>query len=213
MMKEKRKPISKEEYIADPCGASSLAFWKAESFDIPEGMKIYREDEFSAEKCIGKDEPYFKLMHTLSSVPRAALSNEFELTCADAEELTEHINGCYDEERVSVDELKAYDRRKVFDASLWIAVRDRKTGKIVASGIAELDARIGEGSLEWVQVSHDYRRKGLGRFVVCELLNHLSQQADFVTVSGRVNGTDDPLSFYKSCGFDNQVIWHIVTLP
>lgn len=213
MMKEKRKPISKEEYIADPCGTSSLAFWKAESFDSPAGLKIYREDEFSAKKCLGRDEPYFKLMHTLSSVPHAALSDEFELTGADAEELTEHINGCYDEECVSVDELRDYAGRKVFDPSLWIAVRDRKTGKIVASGIAELDSRIGEGSLEWIQVSPDYRRKGLGCFVVCELLNRLSAKAGFVTVSGRVNNSTGPLSLYQSCGFTHPVIWHIVTLP
>ena len=202
--------VSREEYIKDPCEASSLAFWKAESFDVPKGVRIYREDEFDAESCSGSDEQYFKLMHTLESVPRVGLSDEFVLTGGEVEEFASHINECYVEEGVTVDELKAYTQRPVFDASLWIAVRERNNGRIVASGIAEFDTRIGEGILEWIQVSPEYRRKGLGRVVVCELLNRLEARADFVTVSGRVNGAGDPLSLYKSCGFGHQVIWHIV---
>ena len=210
MMKEKIKPISREEYTADPCGASSLAFWKAESFEVPAGVGIYREDEFRAESCPGKDEPYFKLVHTLSSVPRAKLSDELELTSAEVEEFADHINECYVEEGVTVDELKSYTQRPVFDASLWVAVRERNTGRNVASGIAEFDARISEGILEWIQVSPDYRHQGLGRVVVYELLKRLSEKAKFVTVSGRLNSASNPLSLYKSCGFGHEVIWHIV---
>ena len=210
MMKEKRMLISKEEYIADPCRASSLAFWKAETFKVPSGVRIYREDEFDMEKCCGTDEQYFKLVHTLSSVPQVALSDEYVITRAEIEEFAYHINECYVEEGVTADELKAYTKRDVYNPSLWIAIRERKTARIVASGIAEFDSRIGEGILEWIQVSPDYRRKGLGRFIVCELLSRMSGRAEFVTVSGRLNSASNPLSLYKSCGFGHQAIWHIV---
>ena len=74
------------------------------------------------------------------------------------------------------------------------------------------DRRIGEGILEWVQVSPTYRRKGLGRFVVCELLRRLRNEgASFATVSGRTQNKDRPLLLYLSCGFTDPVIWHVIT--
>lgn len=94
---------------------------------------------------------------------------------------------------------------------LWIAVKDNLTEKTVATGIAELDTRIGEGILEWIQVSPKYRRMGLGAFVVNELLNRMKGKADFVTVSGEVKNRTNPLALYERCGFSEKVIWHILT--
>ena len=45
----------------------------------------------------------------------------------------------------------------------------------MATGIAELDREIGEGVLEWIQVSKDYRRRELGSYLVCELLIKISK--------------------------------------
>lgn len=205
-----KKSVKQEEYLNAPCKASSLPFWKTEQIEIPSNIDIYREDEFDAASCVGRDEPYFKLMHNLLQVPDTVLQGEYVLSSANLEEFASHIGECYTEEGVTVDELKAYTERAVYDSSLWIAVRDRQIGRIVASGIAEVDSRIGEGVLEWIQVSPDYRRRGLGRFVVCELLKRLSDKAKFVTVSGKVNSAGNPLSLYKSCGFGHEVIWHIV---
>ena len=205
--------LTKESYLKDPCGASSLPFWKSEQIKIPANISIFREEDFDVAACPGHDEPYFKVISTFSQIPHPTLSDGHILTDVVIEELVQHINECYAEEGVSVDELKAYTERPVFDPSLWIAIRDRESGRIVASGIGEFDSRIGEGILEWIQVSPDHRRQGLGQIVVCELLNRLSGKADFVTVSGRVNNSSDPFSLYKSCGFGEPVIWHIVTSP
>lgn len=46
-----------------------------------------------------------------------------------------------------------------------LAVRDDYKERIVATGIVELDREIGEGVLKWIQVSKDYRRRGLGHSV------------------------------------------------
>lgn len=90
------------------------------------------------------------------------------------------------------------------------AVVDSATEKIAASGIAELDAEIGEGVLEWIQVSPAYRRRGLGEAIVRELLGRLKPMADFVTVSGRMNNETRPELLYKKCGFGDMVIWHVL---
>ena len=137
--------ISKEEYLADPCSASSLPFWKTEQFAVPENVSVFRDDEFDKEKCPGTDERYFKLIHDLRSIPRPVLPKGYELTAAGPEELAEHINACYTEERVTAEELAGYAGQETYDAELWIAVRDRATGKIAASGIGAFDARIHGG--------------------------------------------------------------------
>ena len=142
-------------------------------------------------------------------IERPALPRGYALYSGNMKELSEHIRLCYgggpDEA-----ELKEYNRHLAHDPSLFVMLKDEETGAIAASGIAELDPRIGEGILEWIQVSPAARRRGLGRFVVSELLWRMRDKADFVTVSGRLNDASDPLALYKSCGFGEQAVWHIL---
>ena len=111
---------------------------------------------------------------------------------------------------ISESELYAYTTRPVFHEKLWIAVRDRTNDLIVASGIAELDHEIGEGMLEWIQVSERYRGRGLGRFLVCELLWRMKDLASFTTVSGQCDNPTDPQRLYRKCGFTGTDVWHIL---
>lgn len=40
--------ISSEEYLRDPCGASSLPLWKTEQMEIPVNITVVREDQYTA---------------------------------------------------------------------------------------------------------------------------------------------------------------------
>ena len=202
--------MNAEQYLADPCGTSSLPYWKTEQFAVPEGICICRDDAFSTQSVEGVDEPYFKLMHDLRQVQPAALPAGFRLVSAGVADFARHINSCYGAEGVSEAELLAYRRRQTYDSALWLAVADAGNGALAATGIGELDGRIGEGILEWIQVSPAYRRRGLGRFLVCELLRRMQGRAQFATVSGRVNNPDKPFALYTGCGFKNPVIWHVI---
>ena len=202
--------MNAEQYLADPCGTSSLPYWKTVQFAVPEGICVYRDDAFSARSIEGVDEPYFKLMHDLRQVQPAALPAGFRLVSAGVADFARHINSCYDAEGLSEAELLAYRRRQTYNPGLWLAVADAGNGALAATGIGELDARIGEGILEWIQVSPAYRRRGLGRFLVCELLRRMQGRVQFATVSGRVNNPDMPFALYTACGFNNPVIWHVV---
>ena len=197
-------------YINNPCYASSLPFWKTCSIRIPNRITIIRDDQFDNSNIIGVDEPYFKLMHNLGNLSEPSLPNEFETTDGNFETFASHINKCYEKEGITLDELKDYSKRPVYDKSLWLAIKDSSTKEVVATAIGELDPTIKEGIIEWIQVSPDYRKRGLGKYLVLKLLNLMKKKAEFVTVSGKLHSPSNPIKLYESCGFDNLVIWHVI---
>ena len=202
-----------KSYCSDPCGASSLPFWKTEMVYVPNNLIIVTEKEYqngAARYKNGIDEPYFKLIHRMKQLETPILPDGFALTEIGVKEFARHIGVCYEEGGISETDLQEYKNHPVYDPFLWVAVKDELTGKTVATGIAELDARIGEGVLEWIQVSPTYRGKGLGAYLVNELLSRLKGKADFVTVSGKVKNRTNPLKLYENCGFSEKVIWHVV---
>ena len=94
---------------------------------------------------------------------------------------------------------------------MWLAVKDDRTGRIAASGIGELDSEIGEGVLEWIQVSGYCRGLGIGSCVVQELLLRMKRRAKFATVSGQCNNSTNPEALYRKSGFVGNDIWHILS--
>ncbi len=201
----------KAQYLENPCRASSIPYWKAISISVPENMQILHNDDFGASLLAQfTDEPYFRLMHDLQNINPAVIPDEFELCTATLADFANHINFCYGGSCVAEDELRNYTARKVYCPELWIAIKDIKTGKIAATGIAELDREIGEGILEWIQVSEQYRRCSLGRCIVNELLWRMKDMAKFVTVSGQCNNPWKPEKLYRKCGFTGNDIWHVL---
>ena len=203
--------ITKEQYLADPCKAASLPYWKAKSITVPGSMKILHHTEYrQGQYRQYADEPYFRLIHNLRDLPKPVLPQGYGRSTATLPEYAAHINRCYDRIGVTEEELEQYTRRPVYDAALWLAVRDDQTGDIVASGIAEWDREIGEGVLEWIQISPGHRGKGLGKYVVSELLWRLKEKAGFVTVSGQCGNTTNPEALYRKCGFKGNDVWHVL---
>ena len=206
--------MNRDIYLVDPCKASSLPFWKTEMVTVPDFLKIIRDNEYRQNRNkyeAYSDEPYFKLIHRMQDLQKPILPDRYSTVEIGVADFAHHIGECYADGGVSDSDLKKYINHPVYDPMLWIAVKDNLTEKTVATGIAELDTRIGEGILEWIQVSPKYRRMGLGAFVVNELLNRMKGKADFVTVSGKVKNRTNPLALYERCGFSEKVIWHILT--
>ena len=203
--------ITKEQYLADPCKAASIPYWKAKSITIPGGMKILHQDEFNDSKHQQYiDEPYFRLFRDLQGLSAPMLPQAYACCKASLCDFAAHINSCYNGIGVTEAELRSYITRPVYDAALWLAVKDDLTGNIIATGIAELDREIGEGVLEWIQVSEECRGRGLGSYIVSELLWRMKDEANFVTVSGRCNNPTNPERLYRKCGFTGNDVWHIL---
>ena len=203
--------INKEQYLANPCKATSIPYWKAKAITIPDGMLILHQNDFSeSEYQQYIDEPYFRLKHDMKSLSAPALPQGYSLCSATLPDFSAHINSCYDDIGITVEELQSYTSRLVYNAALWLAVKDIQTGKIVATGIADLDQEIGEGILEWIQVSKQYRGCGLGSYIVSELLWRMRDGAQFATVSGQCHNPTNPEALYRKCGFSGNDIWHIL---
>lgn len=202
--------ISKEEYLRDPCRAASIPYWKAVRIAVPENMKIVHEDDFCAsmlEQYI--DEPYFRLRHDLQALEPAAVPQGYSLTQETAAAFAAHIHACYGN-GMTAEEVSSFAQREVYCPELWLALRDNETGEIVATGIGELDRETGEGILEWIQVSEDCRCRGLGSYIVKELLWRMKDKAKFVTVSGQCNNPTNPETLYRKCGFTGSDVWHVL---
>ena len=203
--------LTKEQYLADPCKAASIPYWKAKSITIPDSMIILHQDEYDcAENQYFIDEPYFRLIHNLKGLAEPVLPQGYSLCTATLSEYAAHINSCYDGIGITAEELRSYTLRTVYDASLWLTVKDDQTGTIVATGIADMDREIGEGILEWIQVSKSHRGNGLGSYIVSELLWRMKDKADFATVSGQCNNATNPEILYRMCGFSGNDVWHIL---
>lgn len=203
--------ITLETYLADPCGASSLPYWKWKTVTVPEGMAIVHDRDFRAEDWTNyEDTAYFRLRHDLKSINMPALPKGFSLCQISAAEYARHICSCYDAISVTEAELEGYQKRPVYEESLWLAIREDESGSIAATAIGELDRETGEAALEWVQVSMPFRGRGLGRFLVSELLRRIQGKAKFATVSGQCGNPTNPEMLYRRCGFTGHDVWHIL---
>jgi len=175
---------SLDEYLQDPCGTLSIPYWKAARTPIPDQVRIVHADEFEAAHWTGySDTRYFRLIHPLVSIPSGVLDDRFEIRtanpCTDAGVISSLIDASYDDIRVTPGQVLDWAGHPVFDGRLWVLVAERSSGTVVGAGIAELDRSLREGVLEWIQVLPAFRRRGLGQFIVTELLSRLVGIAGF----------------------------------
>ncbi len=203
--------VSLQDYLRNPCGELSIPYWKAKQIILPEGMKILHQSQWSEMKADSfTDEPYFRLIHRLQVLLPPQLPQGYSLCDASLGDYAEHINQCYGDMHMTEAELQGYTTRPVYVPSLWLAVREDSTHEVAATGIAELDRDCGEGALEWIQVSEQHRSRGLGTYLVAELLWRMKDMARFVTVSGRCGDPNNPEGLYRKCGFTGNDVWHIL---
>lgn len=202
--------IKTEQYLAAPCSTSSIPLWKTRQMTIPEGMRILHNEEFDPEILDDYvDEPYFRLLHRLDDLQKPTVPEGFVLSKATFRETAAHISLCYGMD-ITEQEIHSYTDRPVYHPELWVVLRDTRSGEIAASGIAEFDYEIGEGVLEWIQVSPKYRGRGLGKSIVLTLLTRMKGIARFASVSGQCRNPTNPEALYRSCGFTGNDIWHIL---
>lgn len=205
--------ISLQQYLRDPCGTASIPYWKEKQIVVPENMRIIHERDYRSEEyCDYSDEPYFRLYHDLVTVdPLTTSELEIVSGASDLDGFVSLINSCYDDLSVTKEQLEGYQKTPVYRSELWVILKEKSSGIVVAGGIADYDREIGELILEWIQVLPSWRGRGYGQIIVNCLLTRMLGIAKFATVSGKVNNPTNPQSLYRRCGFTGKDIWHILT--
>lgn len=205
--------LSLSSYLNDPCGTSSIPYWKQKEMVVPENMRIIHEKDFD-NKIINdyNDEPYFRLYHNMKNIS-SELSDDVEIFSGitDTDEFVRLINNSYNDLTVTKEQLDSYRKTPVFCSDLWILLKEKNSGAVVAGGIADYDKECRELILEWIQVIPTFRGLGYGKTVVNSLLLKMKGIAEFATVSGKVNNPANPEGLYRRCGFTGNDVWHILT--
>lgn len=205
--------LSVESYLENPCGTLSIPYWKHKKTVIPENMKIIHEKDFiNGDFNDYNDEPYFRLYHNMKDIEHETV-NDVEILSgiSDINEFVQLINRSYVDLSVTAEQLEDYKNTPVFCSELWILLKEKISGEIVAGGIADYDRECKELILEWIQVIPTFRGYGYGKTVVNSLLSKMKGIAEFATVSGKVNNPTDPEGLYRRCGFMGDDVWHILT--
>lgn len=200
------------DYLKNPCSSLSLPYWKSKEIAVHDNIKIVHHNDFSSKLLEDYwDEKYFRLIHYLnnidSEIPEGFSIKNAELS--DIPLIVETINNCYTDLSVSYEQILSYTKTKVYDKNLWILVYENKTNHIVGCGIADFDSKVKEGILEWIQVLPEYRGRKIGQLIVNQLLCRM-KNADFATVSGKVDNITNPERVYRKCGFVGNDVWHIL---
>jgi DNA-binding transcriptional ArsR family regulator/GNAT superfamily N-acetyltransferase len=155
--------------------------------------------------------PYFRLIrapgHVDGSDSYTGLLFAPVDTAMEIQNVYEFMTRCCEDPHLSPEAICAWAERAVFKEDLWVWALDTNAGVPAALGIADLDDSMREGSVEWVTVLPEYRRRGIGKTLVFELLNRLDGRADFVTVFGEENAATGAESLFKSCGFEGENTW------
>ena len=205
--------ITLTEYLNNPCGTLSIPYWKAKNIVIPSNVKILHDKDFREDILSDyTDEKYFRLYHNLKGIPKIT-NDDFEITTAtrkDIKAIVQIINDSYTDISVNKELIKSYTKTPVYNATLWVIVKENVTGKYVGCGIADFDTEAKELILEWIQVLPQYRGKKIGQLIVTELLFRMKDVADFATVSGKVDNVTKPEILYRKCGFTGNDVWHIL---
>ncbi|MGL4336340.1 MAG: GNAT family N-acetyltransferase [Turicibacter sp.] len=209
--------MTKEIYLNNPCKTYALPYWKQKDIIIPDHFKIIHDSEFNKSYLTQySDKQYFRLLHNLNLINTSQLITEpyyirsVNLS-SEKEIVVNMINSCYSTISVDLVKITNWTTETTFDNDLWIWIIDGMSNTPVALGIANFDPELKEGSLEWIQVMPEYRRKGLGQLIVTELLVRLNTKATFVTVSGEVDNMTNPENLYRKCGFVGHDIWHVLS--
>ena len=212
-MNEELGMVTLNEYLLNPCGALSIPYWKAKNITIPPNMKILHDRDFSSDMLSDyTDEKYFRLFHNLKEIPKITL-NDFSIVTAtqkDVKTIVQIINDSYTDISVNKELIKGYTKTSVYNAELWVMVKEKSMDKYVACGIADYDKDANELILEWIQFLPQFRGKKIGQLIVTELLFRMKDIADFATVSGKVDNTTKPEELYRKCGFVGNDVWHIL---
>jgi len=121
----------------------------------------------------------------------------------DFEAAADFINKCYNIDSYTAKKVKAFTLDIAFDPELWVWIKQEASNEKAALAIGDFYTPIKEGSLDWVQVSPDFRGQGIGELLVYTLVKRIESKEGTIRVTGMAD------AFYERCGFEKASKWYI----
>jgi hypothetical protein len=122
----------------------SIPYWENKQINIPKNIIILHKDDYLISKQeFLKVDKFFRMIHKLYDAPISADSRIMTVDINnDIEQLINSINVCYEKENISVksSDIQQWINRNTSQADLWVKIVIN--GKIIASGIAEIDYEV-----------------------------------------------------------------------
>jgi len=150
----------------------------------------------------------FRLLHTAEVAP--ALPDGLSWADADpaqAEAIAAFIARCDPTFQPTAETVRTWAGESACAPDLWLWAQDAQ-GEPVGLAYAERDAALPEAALEGAYVRPDWRKRGLGRALVGEVVRRAKASGTaLVTVAGAVEDRDNPGAFFRRCGFSGRDVW------
>ncbi len=183
------------------------------SVDLIRGIIPNRHPNFSFFSSLRTDltsrKEYFKLEWLNINYFKLVPLTETVTNVSDSKIHAGFINDCYGEDTIHPQILDKLKEKSGFFDEGWFIIGQKN--QPIASAIVLLNkSPITEGYLDWIQVSPKYRGKGFGKQIVSESIRRIinnSENNRIITVVGETNNPTNPLSLYKSLGFDKISKW------
>lgn len=102
--------------------------------------------------------------------------------------------------------IKKWTTFSAFDPTLWFFIQEIESQKLISIGISTFHKEVKETDLDWIYVLPAYQGKGVGRFLIDEIIRRSVCRSNII----RVGGVD---AFYKKCGFYEKERWGIAIKP
>lgn len=156
---------------------------------------------------------YFRIQHR-GTLPDYHCSSGYHFQTVNPRDelplVASFINQCYEKIRVDEAIVRSWLTHPSYNPNLWIWIKDSQRNQFAALGIAEIDPRVPEASLEWIQVHPGYQGRGLGSALVADLLRRVAPDVEFTTVSGEVDNPSEPEKLYRKVGFTGSDVWWLL---
>ena len=223
-----------QKYIQDPTHTLPIPLWKHNKTVVREDMVIVSDEMYN--EVLYRDfvdSKYYRLEHELLNLKLGKIGNHYSFSTyksGDIFNLYNLIKECYEESSLTFDKIESIVKDETFNNLLCVflyndrnyvtersvdlkkSLKNDKEKKLKPIGmiLANFDENIKEASIEYLCIIEKYRKKGLSKLLIQEILLRISNIADFATVTYPINSVYPLDKIFRDCGFKGDAIWHVL---
>ena len=228
--------MTKDQYVKDPIHSLALPLWKHKQTAVRKDTIIVSHEKY--DKVLYRDfedNLVLRMKHDLLKLKLKKIPNNYSFATykdTDIYHLHNLIKECYKGVNISYEEVEHFVKDETFNNLLCVFLYHSKNYRIeknpvnvnkkdlkkkkekvlvpIGVVVAHFDKSVKESSIEWLCVTEKYRNKGLAHLLLEEVLLRISNVAEFATVCFPHDNKFALENLFKSVGFEESALWHIL---